>query len=56
VLWDLDVVPEKSQAHQMLYNMLRSYGFRAHVAKNIYSTAIALVESAKGNGGSKPSY
>jgi len=54
VLWDLDVVPEKSQAHQMFYGMLRSYGFRAHVAKNIYSIAIALVESAKSNRGSKP--
>ncbi|ADM27465.1 transposase, IS605 OrfB family [Ignisphaera aggregans DSM 17230] len=54
VLWDLDVVPEKSQIHQMFYNMLRGYGFRAHVARNIYSTAIALVESAKSNGGSKP--
>jgi len=54
VLWDLDVLPEKSQARQMLYGMLRSYGFRAHVARNIYNTAIALVESAKSNGGSKP--
>ncbi|ADM27670.1 transposase, IS605 OrfB family [Ignisphaera aggregans DSM 17230] len=54
VLWDLDVVPEKSQIHQMFYNMLRGYGFRAHVARNIYSTAIALVESAKDNRGSKP--
>jgi len=52
--WDLDVVPEKSQAHQMFYNMLRGYGFRAHVARNIYNTAIALVESAKSNRGSKP--
>jgi len=38
----------------MFYNMLRSYGFRAHVARNIYNTAIALVESAKSNRGSKP--
>jgi len=53
-LWDLDVVPEKSQAHQMFYDMLRSYGFRAHTTRNIYNTAIALVESAKSNGGSKP--
>jgi len=54
VLWDLDVVPEKSQAHQMFYNMLRGYEFRAHIARNIYNAAIALVESAKSNGGSKP--
>jgi len=53
-LWDLDTVPEKSQAHQMFYEMLRSYGFRAHIARNIYSTAIALVESARDNRGSKP--
>jgi len=53
-LWDLDTSPKKSQAHQMFYGMLREYGFRAHVARNIYSIAIALVESAKANGGSKP--
>jgi len=53
-LWDLDAVPEKSQAHQMFYGMLREYEFRAHVARNIYSTAIALVESARDNKGSKP--
>jgi len=51
LLWDLDVVPEKSQAHQMFYGMLREYGFRAHIARNIYSTAIALVESARDNSG-----
>jgi len=54
VLWDLDVVPEKSHAHQMFYDMLRGYGFRAHVARNIYNIAIALVESVKDNRGSKP--
>jgi len=53
-LWELDVVPEKSQAHQMLYEMLRVYGFRAHVVRNIYNTAIALVKSVKSNEGSKP--
>jgi len=53
-LWELDGIPKKSQAHQMFYGMLRGYGFRAHAARNIYSTAIALVESAKANGGSKP--
>jgi len=53
-VWDLNAIPKKSQAHQMFYGILRKYGFRAHVARNIYSTAIALVESAKGNGGSKP--
>jgi len=53
-LWDLDAIPKRDQAHQMFYNMLRGYGFRAHVARNIYSTAIALVESARSNGGSRP--
>jgi len=53
-LWDLDAIPKKAQAHQMFYGMLRGYGFRAHVARNIYSTAIALVESVKSNGSSKP--
>jgi len=53
-LWELDRIPKKSQVHQMLYPMLRSYGFRAHVARNIYTTALALVKSAKENNGSKP--
>ncbi|MCD6300556.1 MAG: transposase [Staphylothermus sp.] len=53
-LWELDKVPKKSQVHQLLYPLLRSYGFRAHVARNIYSTALALVKSAKKNNGSKP--
>jgi len=53
-LWDLDAVHKKSQAHQLFYDMLREYGFRAHVARNIYSTAIALVKSSKSNGGTKP--
>jgi len=38
----------------MFYEMLRVYGFRAHVARNIYNTAIALVKSVKNNEGSKP--
>jgi len=53
-LWELDEVPKKSQAHQLLYPLLRSYGFRAHVARNIYSTALALAKSAKENNSSKP--
>jgi len=46
-LWELDRIPKKSQVHQLPYLMLRNYGFRAHVAKNIYKTALALVKSAK---------
>jgi len=53
-LWDLEEIPKKDQAHQMFYGMLREYGFRAHAARNIYNTAIALVKSTKNNGGSKP--
>jgi len=53
-LWGLNKVPKKSQAHQLLYLLLRSYGFRAHIVRNIYSTALALVKSAKENNGSKP--
>jgi len=39
-LWDLGAAPKKSQAHQMFYEMFREYGFRAHVARNIYNIAI----------------
>ena len=53
-LWELDSIPKKGQVHQLLYPMLRSYGFRAHVARNIYTTAIALVKSTKEINGSKP--
>ncbi len=45
-LWELDGIPKKSQVHQLFYPLLKSYGFRAHVARNIYSTALALVKSA----------
>jgi len=51
ILWDLGEIPRKAQAHQMFYGMLRSYGLRAHVARNVYNAALALVESAKANGG-----
>mgnify|MGYP001773003934 CR=1 FL=1 len=53
-LWDLDKIPRKSQLHQMFYPMLREYGFRAHVARNIYNYALALVNSARNNCGDKP--
>jgi len=53
-LWDLDKTLKKSQAHQLLYPLLKGYGFRAHIARNTYSTALALVKSAKQNMGSKP--
>jgi putative transposase len=53
-LWDLDKLPNRSQAHQMFYTMLRSYGLRAHVAKNIYDQALALVKASRENDGSRP--
>ena len=53
-LWDLDKIPKKSQAHQLFYSILRSYGFRAHVARSIYSYALALVKAVKETGRSRP--
>ena len=53
-LWDLDRIPKRSQAHQMFYNALRSHGFRAHVARNIYDQALALVKATRESNGSKP--
>jgi putative transposase len=53
-LWDLGRVPSRSQAHQMFYNVLRGYDFRAHVARNIYEYALALVKAVKKNNGNKP--
>ncbi|MCC6017289.1 MAG: transposase, partial [Desulfurococcaceae archaeon] len=53
-LWDLDKVPSKAQAHKMFYQMLRSYGFRAHVARNIYEYTLALVKAARESNGGKP--
>jgi len=53
-LWELDEASKESQAHQLLYPLLRSYGFRAHVVRNIYSTALALVKSAKESNSSRP--
>lgn len=53
-LWELGRLPRKSQLHQLFYPLLRSYGFRAHVTRNIYDYALALVKSAGSNGGGKP--
>ena len=54
-LWELGRLPSISQAHQMLYGVLRNdYGFRAHVAKQLYKYALALVKATKKNKGSKP--
>jgi putative transposase len=53
-LWDLDRVPSRSQVHRMFYSILRSYGFRAHVARNIYEYALALVKATRESNGNKP--
>jgi putative transposase len=53
-LWDLDKIPNKAQTHQLFYSVLRGYGFRAHVARNIYDYALSLVKAVKKNNGSKP--
>ncbi len=53
-LWVLDKVPKRSQVHQLFHSMLRSYGFRAHVARNAYDAALALVRAAKECNSSKP--
>ena len=54
-LWDLDELPSPGQAHQMFYKLLReNYGFRAHVAKQLYKYALAMVKSSRSNGGRKP--
>jgi len=38
----------------MFYVLLRGYGLRAHVAKNVYKQALALVKASRENGGSRP--
>jgi putative transposase len=38
----------------MFYSILRSYGFRAHVSRNIYEYALALVKTARESDGGKP--
>jgi len=53
-LWELDKVSKKSQVHQLLYPVLKSYRFRAHVVRNIYSAALALVKSARQSRSAKP--
>ena len=54
-LWELDKLPTLNQCHQMFYKTLRErYGFRAHVAKQLYKYALALVKASRNSGGSKP--
>ena len=53
-LWELDELPREGQVHQLLYPMLRAYGLRAHVAKNIYKAALALTRAAREGRGRRP--
>jgi len=54
ILWIAGVALDRKTVHKQFYKMIRSYGFRAHVARNMYKTAVALVKSAKSSKGSKP--
>jgi putative transposase len=54
-LWRLRKTPSKATLHKVYYNKLRSRGFRAHHASEIYKRARELVEATKSNGGSRPS-
>jgi len=54
VLWATGATLDRKSAHKQFYKMIRSYGFRAHVARNMYKTAVALVKSARSSKGSKP--
>lgn len=54
-MWELERPLSRGEAHDLYYDLLRSYyGFRAHVARNIYNIAYALVKTARTNNGSKP--
>ncbi|NHW45026.1 MAG: IS200/IS605 family element transposase accessory protein TnpB [Candidatus Verstraetearchaeota archaeon] len=53
-LWRLKKAPSKATLHSAYYNELRSRGFRAHHASEIYKRAREIVEATKGNGGSRP--
>jgi len=53
-LWSLHIKLSKKKLHEMFYEKLRKLGFRAHHAKQIYTYAKSVVESAKSNGGKKP--
>jgi putative transposase len=53
-LWSLRRTPSKAMLHKAYYERLRSRGFRAHHASEIYKRAREVVEAAKGNGGSRP--
>jgi putative transposase len=53
-LWGLERAPSKATLHRAYYEKLRARGFRAHHVSEIYKRAREIVETAKGNGGSRP--
>jgi len=53
-LWRLGKTPSKATLHEIYYDRLRSRGFRAHHASEIYKRAREIVEATKDNGGSRP--
>ena len=53
-LWSLSEELSKKKLHEMFYGKLRKIGFRAHHAKQIYTYAKSVVDSARANGGRKP--
>jgi putative transposase len=53
-LWDLDGKLSRKKLHGMFYGKLRKLGLRAHHAKQIYTYAKSIVESARANSGRKP--
>jgi len=53
-LWGLNEKLSRKKLHEVFYNRLRKLGFRAHHAKQVYTYAQSIVESARSNGGRKP--
>jgi putative transposase len=53
-VWNLSEKPSRRRLHEIFYEKLRKLGFRAHHAKQIYTYAKSVVESARSNSGEKP--
>jgi len=53
-IWGLSEIPSWTELHNMFYNRLVKYGFRAHHVSEIYKRAKEVVESTRKNNGSKP--
>jgi putative transposase len=53
-IWGLDEAPSWTELHNMFYNRLVKYSFRAHHVSEIYRRAKEVVESTRKNSGSKP--